>query len=148
MMAKDEINAFLGTGTTYQGKLHFQGSVRVDGNFTGEIVSEGTLIVGKEAKVEGEIKVGQLILSGLVQGEIEAKKKVVLHTTANLVGSLTTPVLVIEEGAVVEGQVTMNPKNKNEKQAPEKAFKTGPGQEKGSLVQLGEIKDRGAGGDK
>ena len=60
----------------------FQGSVRVDGNFTGEIVSEGTLIVGKDAKVEGpEIKVGQLILSGLIQGEIDGHgKKVVLHT--------------------------------------------------------------------
>lgn len=106
-MGKDEINAFLGAGTTYQGKLNFQGSVRIDGIFTGEITSEGTLIVGKDAKVNGEVFVNQLVLSGQIEGEIVAKKKVVLHKTANLVGSLNTPVLVIEEGAKVEGQVTM-----------------------------------------
>lgn len=108
-MAKDEINAFLGAGTSYQGTLQFQGSVRIDGSFTGEIKSEGTLVVGREATVEGEVHVGQLVLSGHIQGVIIASKKVVLHKTANLVGRLNTPVLVIEEGAVVEGQVTMSP---------------------------------------
>lgn len=106
-MAKDEINAFLGSGTAYEGKLNFQGSVRVDGSFTGEIQSEGTLVVGKDAKVQGKVWVGQLILSGHFQGEILATKKVVLHKTANLLGCLNTPVLVIEEGAVMEGQVSM-----------------------------------------
>ena len=106
-MAKDEINAFLGVGTAYEGKLHFQGAVRIDGGFTGEIVSDGTLIVGKDAQVRGQINVGQLILSGHLQGEVTAAKKVMLHKTANLVGSLSTPVLGIEEGAVLEGQVAM-----------------------------------------
>ncbi len=107
-MAKDEINAFLGAGTHYQGKLNFEGSVRIDGTFVGEIQSEGTLIVGKDAKVEGQIRVGQLILSGNLQGEILAGKKVVLHKTANLTGSMHTPSLVIEEGAVLEGDVSMS----------------------------------------
>ncbi len=106
-MAKDEINAFLGVGTSYEGKLQFQGSVRIDGTFTGEIVSEGTLIVGREAHVRGTITVGQLILSGQLHGDIRAAKKVMLHKTANLVGGLATPVLGIEEGAVMEGQVSM-----------------------------------------
>ncbi len=106
-MAKDEINAFLGSGTHYQGKLNFEGSVRIDGTFTGEIQSEGTLIVGKDAKVQGQVWVGQLILSGYLQGEIEAGKKVVLHKSANFVGSMNSPVLVVEEGAILDGQVTM-----------------------------------------
>lgn len=106
-MAKDEINAFLGVGTAYEGKLQFQGAVRIDGGFTGEIVSEGTLIVGKDAQVRGQINVGQLILSGQLQGEVKASKKVMLHKTANLVGSLSTPALAIEEGAMLEGQVAM-----------------------------------------
>lgn len=107
-MARDEINAFLGSGTTYQGRLNFQGSVRIDGNFTGEIASEGTLVIGKDANVQGQMDVGQLVLSGRVQGEVQAAKKVVLHKTAVFVGRLTTPSLVIEEGAVVEGEVTMH----------------------------------------
>ena len=106
-MARDEINAFLGAGTNYQGKLHFQGAVRIDGNFHGEVVSDGTLVVGQEAVVEGQIRVGQLVLSGNIQGEVEAKNKVVLHKTANLQGNIRTPSLVVEEGAVLEGQLVM-----------------------------------------
>ncbi len=106
-MARDEINAFLGTGTNYQGKLNFQGAVRIDGNFNGEVESEGTLVVGKDACVEGVVRVGQLILSGRIIGEVTSRDKAVLHKTANLQGNLVTPVLVVEEGAVLEGQVTM-----------------------------------------
>jgi cytoskeletal protein CcmA (bactofilin family) len=106
-MGKDEINAFLGAGTSYEGKLNFEGSVRVDGNFVGEVASEGTLVVGQEATVEGMLKVGQLVLSGQVRGEVEARQKVVLHKSANLIGSVKTPVLVMEEGAILEGEVIM-----------------------------------------
>jgi cytoskeletal protein CcmA (bactofilin family) len=116
-MARDEINAFLGTGTNYQGKLNFQGAVRIDGNFNGEVESEGTLVVGKDACVEGVVHVGQLILSGKIVGEVLSKEKAVLHKTANLQGNLVTPTLMVEEGAVLEGQVTMTssvPKSTNE----------------------------------
>jgi cytoskeletal protein CcmA (bactofilin family) len=106
-MARDEINAFLGAGTNYHGKLHFQGAVRIDGNFQGEVVSEGTLVIGQDAVVDGQVKVGQLVLSGRIKGEVEAKNKVVLHKTANLQGNIRTPVLVVEEGAVLEGQLVM-----------------------------------------
>ena len=106
-MARDEINAFLGAGTNYQGKLNFQGAVRIDGNFQGEVQSDGTLVVGQEAMVEGQVRVGQLVLSGKIRGEVEAKSKVVLHKTANLEGNIRTPVLVVEEGAILEGQLNM-----------------------------------------
>lgn len=106
-MAKDEINAFLGAGTSYEGKLHFEGSVRIDGDFQGEVSSEGTLVIGQDAKVKGVIQVGQLVLSGNLRGTIEAREKVVLHRTAHLVGQVNTPCLVMEEGAVLEGQVNM-----------------------------------------
>ena len=109
-MARDEINAFLGTGTTYQGKLDFQGSVRIDGTFKGEVTSQGTLVVGKDATVEGMVEVGQLIISGKLSGEVRAKEKAVLHKTANIVGRVQTPVLVMEEGAVLEGEITMGTK--------------------------------------
>lgn len=107
-MSRDEINAFLGSGTVYKGKLNFQGSVRIDGVFNGEVHSEGTLIIGKDARVEGMVRVGQLILSGNIQGEIIATQRAVLHKTANLLGSLHAPILMVEEGARVEGQITMH----------------------------------------
>ena len=119
-MARDEINAFLGAGTNYHGKLHFQGAVRIDGNFQGEVVSEGTLVIGQDAVVDGQVKVGQLVLSGRIKGEVEAKNKVVLHKTANLQGNIRTPVLVVEEGAVLEGQLVMGSLDTAKSAKPEK----------------------------
>lgn len=108
-MARDEINAFLGAGTTYEGRLHFQGSVRIDGAFLGEITSEGSLVVGREANIQGNIQVGQLVLSGRVEGDVRAAERVVLHKTAVLHGTVRSPRLVMEDGAVLEGTVTMIP---------------------------------------
>lgn len=106
-MGKDEINAFLGSGTVYHGKLTFQGAVRIDGAFTGEIVSEGALIVGKDAIIEGTLDVGELVLSGSFSGETRASRRVTIHRTGSFLGQLRTAALVVEEGAVIDGQISM-----------------------------------------
>lgn len=111
-MSKEEWNAFLGHDTSYHGQLSFKGAVRIDGEFTGEIKSEGTLILGKEAKVFAQVNVAQLVLSGSLDGEINVSKKTTMHKSAKLTGNLTTPVLIMEEGAVLQGKVQMNPDEK------------------------------------
>ena len=108
-MAKDDITAFLGSGTVYNGQLNFVGSVRIDGQFTGEIVSEGTLILGKDAKVDGTIQVSQLVLSGNLKGDVVVTGKTILHKTANLTGNLATRGLIMEEGALLQGTISMDP---------------------------------------
>ena len=118
-MAKDEI-AYLGSDTVYEGKLTFKGTVRIEGKFSGEIISEGTLNIGKDAYVTGTLAVGEMLVSGHFNGDIIAKKRVVIYSTGVLEGNLHTPVLLTEEGAVIEGQITMrNPCPKVEvKSAP------------------------------
>jgi cytoskeletal protein CcmA (bactofilin family) len=106
-MSKEEFNAYLGAGTAYQGQLSFLGTVRIDGEYKGEIKSEGTLILGKEANVQGKIQVSQLILSGNIEGEIIVGKKTVMHKTARLTGNIITPILAMEEGAALQGKVQM-----------------------------------------
>ncbi len=106
-MSKEEINAFLGASTEYTGKLVFQGAVRIDGIFRGEIVSEGSLIVGKDAQIEGTVYVGELILSGLLSGKVFAKKRVTMHKGGKLVGNIYSPNLVVEDGAILQGSVDM-----------------------------------------
>lgn len=108
-MAKEEFSAFLGTSTVYQGQLSFSGAVRIDGKFIGEITSEDTLILGKDAKVEGKIHVNQLVLSGHVNGEIVVTGRTTLHKSAVLLGSLTTRAIIMEEGAILQGKVIMQP---------------------------------------
>lgn len=106
-MSKEEIIAFLGPGTVYTGKLSFQGAVRIDGEFNGEVQSEGALIVGKDAQIEGTLNVGELILAGTFHGDVHAKKRVTVHKTGSFEGTLLTPALVVEEGATLDGQINM-----------------------------------------
>jgi len=108
-MSKEEISAFLGTATMYVGRLEFSGAVRVDGKFTGEIRSEGTLILGKDAQVQGQIYVQQLVLSGSISGDIIVADKTIMHKSARLIGNLGTKTLIMEEGAVLQGKISMLP---------------------------------------
>ena len=73
-VGKDEI-AYLGSDTVYEGKLTFKGTVRIEGKYTGEITSDGTLNVGKDAQVEGTLNVGELLLSGRFSGEVTERQR-------------------------------------------------------------------------
>ncbi|MFT3923056.1 MAG: polymer-forming cytoskeletal protein [Myxococcales bacterium] len=100
-----ELVALLGDGAEFSGKLLFEGRVRIDGKFTGEIASDDVLIVGSQAEVEAKIDVGSLIvLGGTVRGEIRAAKSVELHAPAKVYGNITTPQLMIDRGVHFEGQ--------------------------------------------
>lgn len=116
-MGKDEI-AYLGSDTVYEGKLSFKGTVRIEGRFTGDITSDGTLNVGKDAQVHGTIAVGELLLSGHFNGEVTAKRRVVVYASGVLEGTLQTPSLLTEEGGVIEGQITMRTPAKQPSQSP------------------------------
>ena len=106
-MGKEEINAFLGAATVYTGKLSFQGAVRIDGVFNGEIESDGMLIVGKDARVEGRLHVNELVLSGNFTGEASVAHRVTIHKTGVFIGSLHVRALILEEGATLEGEIHM-----------------------------------------
>ncbi len=103
-----ELNAFLGAGTEYRGRLDFVGTVRIDGIFHGEIVSEGSLVLGREAVIQGQISVGNLFSNGTVVGDVDVKTKAVLQKHSTLEGSLRAPALVVEEGASLQGDVEMS----------------------------------------
>lgn len=110
-MAKDEI-AYLGSDAVYEGKLTFKGTVRIEGKFIGEIISDGTLNIGKDAQVQGTICVGELLLSGHFDGEAIVKRRTVVYSTGVLEGILQTVRLLTEEGAIIEGRLAMkNPIN-------------------------------------
>lgn len=100
------IGAFLGPESVYTGRLEFEGSVRVDGRFTGEI-SGGVLLVGESARIEGKIVVEELQSAGAVSGEVLAGRRVSLSRTSAFSGTLRTPALSVEEGAVLKGEVDM-----------------------------------------
>jgi cytoskeletal protein CcmA (bactofilin family) len=101
------LTAFIDQGSEFEGKLNFKDTVRIDGTFRGEITSENTLLVGETGEIEATIHSQSVIVCGFVTGNIIAGRQVVLHKGARMDGDITTPSLVIEEGAVFNGQVSM-----------------------------------------
>ena len=103
----DEISAFLGKETVFQGKMTFQGVFRLDGKFEGEIFESGTLIVGETAAIKGKVGVHTLVILGQVDGDVHATSRVEIHSDGKLCGNLITPVLVINEGGFIDGTCRM-----------------------------------------
>ncbi len=106
------IRAFLGSGTEFEGLLNFEGTVRIDGNFKGEIKTNDCLIIGETALIEAEINVGHLIVMGKISGNIISLQKVEITSSGNVKGDVMSPILIIQEGAILEGNVRMEDENK------------------------------------
>jgi cytoskeletal protein CcmA (bactofilin family) len=103
------LTAFIDQGSEFEGKLSFRDTVRIDGRFRGEIASENTLIVGESGEIQASIRSNTIVISGSVEGDVSAGQKVVLHKTARVNGDIETSCLVMEDGAVLNGQVKMAP---------------------------------------
>ena len=96
----------------FEGKLNFDGTVRLDGRFKGELTSKGTLLVGNDAVIEANIKVGNAVITGEVRGVVEAASRVELKAPAKMFGDIRTPNLIIGEGVIFEGNCVMTKKEK------------------------------------
>ena len=104
----DAVTGFLGSQTEFTGKLSFSGVVHLDGNFRGEIISRGTLVVGSESVVHAQIHSTVLKVSGEVHGDLTATDKIELYPPAKVYGNIRTPSLVVEEGVIFEGTCRMS----------------------------------------
>jgi len=101
------LNAMLGAGSVFEGKLHFEGQVRIDGTFTGEITTTDLLVIGDGAKVSATINCGSVEIRGNITGNISASESIVLRATAHVEADIYSPSLVIDKGAVFEGNTRM-----------------------------------------
>lgn len=102
-----EITTLLGRGTAFEGKLTFEGTVRVDGKLKGEVFSDDVLIIGEGAHVEAEIDIGEIIIQGTVTGNIRARRSIEVLAPGRVKGDLHTPSLQIEKGVIFEGRSFM-----------------------------------------
>lgn len=102
-----EITTLLGRGASFEGKLTFEGTVRIDGKFKGEVFSDDVLVIGEGAVVEAEIDIGEVIIQGTVIGNVKAKRSIEIHAPGRVKGDLTTPSLQIDKGVIFEGRSFM-----------------------------------------
>jgi len=102
------VTTLLGKGSEFEGKLSFEGTVRVDGKLTGEIFTDDVLIVGEGAEVNAEVTVGAIVVQGTVRGNIMAKRSVEIHSPGKIKGNINTPSLFIEKGVFFDGHCQMD----------------------------------------
>jgi len=102
-MNGDEPFTFLGKGAQFKGIIHFEGTIRIDGRLEGEIHTKGTLMVGENAVIEGDISADVVVSGGLINGNIVASEKVQLLSAGIVTGTIKTPLLSIEEGVHLYG---------------------------------------------
>ena len=95
-------------GCVAEGRLNFVGTLAMNGQFRGEVLSSDTLLVGENAEVEAAVQVGVAVISGQVRGDITARERVELRKTARIYGNIVTPILMLEEGVVIDGQCKTN----------------------------------------
>lgn len=105
--ASPPLGALLGVESRFEGRLSFEGTVQIDGVFVGEVVSDGTLIIGETAHLEGAINVGEAVVSGTVSGDIRVHGTLELRATGRMTGDLVVGTLITERGAFLDGTVKM-----------------------------------------
>ena len=104
-----EVNSFIGENTTFEGRFMVQGSMRIDGKFEGTLLAVDQLEIGPKARVKTKITASSVIVKGVVIGNIEASKRILLFGTARVLGDLKTPELIIQEGVIFEGRCSITP---------------------------------------
>lgn len=103
-----ELQALLAQGVSFTGKLTFEGRVRIDGKFDGEIFSDGVLILGSTAEVHATIDVGTLIVrGGSLWGNVRAQNLVELYAPAKIHADISSRQLFVDKGVVLDGRCAM-----------------------------------------
>jgi cytoskeletal protein CcmA (bactofilin family) len=104
------LSAFVGSGSDIIGQVSFESLLRVDGHFSGRISSvDGTLIVAAGARVDAKIAVAVAEIHGIVTGDIVATNRIEFGPASKLIGNIQAPTLVVQQGAVLEGNCRMKP---------------------------------------
>jgi cytoskeletal protein CcmA (bactofilin family) len=101
------INSIIGEGTRFKGEFDLNGLLRIDGDFTGVIRTKGKVLVGQNGRAECTLHAGTVVIGGVVRGEVFSTEKVIILSTGLMLGNITTPRLIVEEGVILNGSCTI-----------------------------------------
>jgi cytoskeletal protein CcmA (bactofilin family) len=111
-MAKDQAGngelSLVGGGTVIEGKIKTEGSIRIDGRLTGDLIATANIAVGEAGVIEGSVMARNISLAGKVHGTVTATEKLVLEGKSVMKGDIRAARLVVDEGAVFDGQCAMS----------------------------------------
>jgi cytoskeletal protein CcmA (bactofilin family) len=99
----EKVDTIIGRGTMFEGTVNAEGTVRLDGKVLGGLNLTGSLIVGEEGAVKGNIKTESAYIAGVIEGNVIATSQLHITHTAKLVGDITVKNIIIDEGAIFIG---------------------------------------------
>jgi cytoskeletal protein CcmA (bactofilin family) len=117
-MRPGDIHTLLGKGSEFEGKLTFEGQVRIDGKFNGQIFTKDSLVIGDGARVQAEIHAGTVIIHGTVEGNVKATQLIELKQPGRVKGNLEAPALSMDRGVIFEGTLKMENLSNTSKALP------------------------------
>ncbi len=108
------MNSIVGTGSTFTGTLRMDGGLRVDGTIEGQVDVTGTLAVGHDGLIRGDVSATQAVIGGTIIGTVRAERQMELQSGSRIEGDIFTRSLIIEEGVFFEGNCRMRPEGEHE----------------------------------
>jgi cytoskeletal protein CcmA (bactofilin family) len=104
--------------TRFEGAISGSGEVRIEGAFKGKLDGSSQVVVAQGGEVEAELRAEHITVAGRVRGDLFASVKIELTPSADVQGDITSPRILIREGATFEGQVFMSDTGKKKAAKP------------------------------
>lgn len=108
MQIEVQANSTIGETSFFDGQFAVKGNLKIDGRFEGSILQVDQLQIGAKAKVKTNISATSVVVEGIVIGNISATRRILLLSTARVLGNIRTPELIIQDGVVLEGRCTIS----------------------------------------
>jgi cytoskeletal protein CcmA (bactofilin family) len=122
-MANERTKSIIGPGSFFEGKFYVNGELEVQGKFEGTSLFIDSLTVEKKGKIKTNIKANNVVVEGIVIGNIAARHRVMLMPSAKVLGNIRTPELIIQNGVLLEGKCTIqNDTEKSPAETVEKLY--------------------------
>jgi cytoskeletal protein CcmA (bactofilin family) len=109
-MNPNTTDTLIGEGTTFEGRIKSEASIRIEGGITGDIECAGDVIIGEHGVVKSNITARDVVLAGSMQGNIITKGKLTITSTGSLQGNISSASIIIEEGGLFQGNSKMESK--------------------------------------
>lgn len=103
-----DANTIIGPGSRFEGRYVIKGNLRIDGTFEGASLAVEHLQVGPKGRVKTDISAKSIVVEGVVMGNLQAETRILLLSTARVLGNIQTPELIIQDGVVLEGKCTIS----------------------------------------
>lgn len=125
LMNPNTTDTLIGEGTSFEGRIKSEASIRIEGGITGDIDCAGDVIIGEHGVVKSNISARDVVLAGSVHGNITTKGKLTITSTGSLHGNISAASFIIEEGGVFQGSSKMETKSAVPAPVPSNEHETG-----------------------